>query len=112
MWLHLTWEVDRKARFRTHRVEERLIAVDVSVSGMRASARTAPGVVVGSTVVLRLNEFQARAKIRRVEPSEQDDVAIYGMQFIDPPNDFIEALFVQAGLETRDAAEELWRRST
>jgi hypothetical protein len=34
------------------------------------------------------------------------------MQFVDASNDFVEALFVQAGLETRDAAEELWRRST
>ena len=79
---------------------------------MRASAKTAPGIEVGRTVLLRLNEFESQARIRRLEPSDQDDVTIYGMQFVDPPNDFIEALFVQAGLETRDAAEELWRRST
>ena len=111
MWLHLTWEVERKARWRTHRVEERLIAVDVSVTGMRVSARTAPGVEVGSTVTLRLNEFEAQARIRRVEPADQPDVSLYGMQFVEASNNFIEALFVQAGLETRDAAEELWRRS-
>ena len=111
-WLHLTWEVDRRARWKTRRVEERLIGLDVSVSGMRAAARTVPGLVVGSTVAVNLNDHVARARIQRVEPDEDPEVSVYGMQFIEPPADFVEALFVQAGEEPSDKAEEFWRRAT
>src|SRR6478752_4188608 len=88
-WLHLSWEVERRVRWRTRRVEERLIGVDVSVSGMRASAHAVPGLMVGSTVTLLLNEHRTDARIRRIDPDVDPEVAVYGLQFIDPPPEFV-----------------------
>jgi hypothetical protein len=112
IWLRLTWNVTRPARWGRRRTEEEGFAVlDISVSGLRAAARTAPDVAVGTTVTMHLDEHEVAAIVRRIERDDDRGESVYGLQFLDPPAAFIDALFLQAGEKSVSSAEEFWRRA-
>jgi hypothetical protein len=107
-WLDLRW-LARRTGWRARLVEERVAALDVSTSGVGIRAGAVADLRIGHVVTLRLDPFEVRATIRRIMPAEDATSVLYGLEFIDPPPTFLEALLVQGSQARHEPLELVWR---
>jgi hypothetical protein len=63
---------------------KRAVVLDVSMSGLRVLAPTAPELRVGTTVGIEVDGLFGSVTIRRVVNSDDPGQRIYGVEFIDP----------------------------
>jgi hypothetical protein len=110
-WLQVTWSVLRRGRWRTAKVEEHISAIDVSTSGMAVRAQTVPNLMVGQPVQIRLGGHLVTARVRRIAPTVDPEATDYGLEFVDPPLEFIETLMVQSGAAAADNLEIFWQHA-
>jgi hypothetical protein len=110
--LQVAWTVPRRTRWSRKQVDETVEVVDVSPSGMAVVAHTVPDLPVRSVVPVRFDRFATRAVIRRIEPADGAQRSRYGLQFLDPSPDHIEALLGFGGAPPRETLEAVWRRAT
>jgi hypothetical protein len=106
--MDLRW-LARRTGWRSRLVEERVAALDVSTSGVGVRARAVPEVRVGHVVTLRLDPFEVQARVRRIVPAADRTSALYGLEFIEPPAAFIEALLLQSTEARHEPLELVWR---
>jgi hypothetical protein len=110
--LQVQWTVPRPTRWKRKQVTETVEVVDVSPSGMAVVAPTVADLPVRSVVPVDFDRFTTRVAIRRVEPTAIPGESRYGLQFLDPSPDLIEALLGFGGAAPRETLEAVWRRAT
>ena len=110
--LEVQWTVPRSTRWKRRQVDEVVEVVDVSPSGIAVVASTVPDLPVRSVVPIRFDRYATRAIVRRIEPTDSPERSRYGLQFLDPAPDLIDALRSFSGAVPREQLEALWRRST
>jgi hypothetical protein len=109
--LTVTWEVERRGRFRAKTQAEPVQVINASATGAALVAPRVPGLVRRSVVPLEFGDHRIFAKVMREEPTTIVGMTAYGVQFLDPDPAAVEYLLHQGGAENRDDLESLWLRA-
>jgi hypothetical protein len=109
--LTVTWEVERRGRFRTKKQAEPVQVVNASATGAALVAPRVPGLVRRSLVPIEAGGYHILAKVMREEPTAIVGMTAYGVQFLDPEPGAVEYLLQHGGADNRDDLESLWLRA-
>ena len=73
----------RKGRFRRKRPVDLGRMVNISITGAAIEAASDLPARLGAVVGIFVNERQATVRIRQTKPTDQPDVMVYGVEFIE-----------------------------
>lgn len=93
-----------RKKVRTLQQSGRLL--DISVSGAAILAPRFPGLRQGCSVLISFEGFEGVVEVRRWEPTEDDDLLRYGVQFVDMDPRLKDRLFEVLGQDR--PGEEVW----
>jgi hypothetical protein len=94
--LAIGWDLQRRGVRGRRFVARDGIVLDVSFSGAAILAPVELGMTGGRVVTVAHGPQLGNVMIRRVMPTDRHDQVVYGVEFIDTPDQLVEALVTHA----------------